>query len=72
MICTKASSVITGPKIAIPRAILSRTSSCDVELNAKRAKAHAFDKSINSRKKGSASLKKREITKQTINTHNNN
>lgn len=86
---TRASKVKVGPSTAMPRAILSLTSSCkavtrktsqgcgrfacrthsasehwcptwELELKANLARAHALERSMSSRKKGSASLQVEE------------
>lgn len=52
-----ASSVMTGPCMDIPWAMFLWTSSWVLEFRANRAMAQALDRSISSRKNGSASLK---------------
>jgi len=55
-VSTTVSSVMVGPSMAIPCAMLCFTSSWLWELSANWARTVAFDKSISSRKKKSASL----------------
>lgn len=55
-VSTTVSSVMLGPSMAIPCAMLCFTSSWLWELSANWARTVAFDKSISSRKKNSASL----------------
>jgi len=56
-VSTTVSSVMVGPSMAIPCAMLCFTSSWLRELSANWARTVAFDRSISSRKKNSASLK---------------
>lgn len=60
-----ASSVMTGPCMDIPWAMFLWTSSWVLEFRANRAMAQALDRSISSRKNGSASLKIKEKIKIT-------
>ena len=59
-VSTTVSSVMEGPSMAIPRAMLCFTSSWLHELRANCASNVAFDKSINSKKKNKASLKNKQ------------
>lgn len=63
-VSTKVSNVIVGPKSDMPRAIFARTSSLFLELKANCAKTAAFERSIISKKKNSASLKNNEFTQR--------
>lgn len=56
-VSTKVSKVIVGPRSDMPRAMFARTSSWFLEFSANCASMAAFDRSMISRKKNSASLK---------------
>lgn len=58
-VMTRASSVIVGPSIAMPRAMLSETSRVVQLLNANLARELALDRSMSNKKKGIASLQEK-------------